>query len=347
MAIDLSGGLDPGLEYFLSHRPENPEIRDSASLWIVNDDGRLGFPRITIDAIGEEWDRPRLQINTALEGGATLRVWTEAPALSPIDAAGRSAIRGAGPLRFHCVEPFRLWRVSFAGSAQQSTSGAQKRGERGGETVDMSFEVEARMMAPPWLMGAMTAEAAGGMKTAAAGALMGGVRYEQLCRLQGVARIDGREYPIAGTGMRVRRRGVRNMGAATGHCQHSALFPSGRAFGAIAFAPDAQGKQAFNEGFVFLGDGKLLPAKVTRAPWMTSLGGADEDATLELRTARGTVTIEGQTVLSTFDHHLFEMAESSVLHQGVARYRWDGEEAMGLIERCTLREHLTGWVPRG
>ena len=31
-----------------------------------------------------------------------------------------------------------------------------------------------------------------------------------------------------------------------------------------------------------------------------------------------------------------------VLEQGTARYSWDGEETLGLIERCTLRSRLEG-----
>ncbi|MFV8817582.1 hypothetical protein [Haliea sp. E17] len=337
---DLSGGLDPGLDYFLPGPPEHPGFRDSASLWIMNDDGEIAFPRITIDAVGEDWEHPRIQINAALADGRALRVWSGEAAHAPFDERGLAAIRGAGPLRFQCLEPLRRWRVSFAGQALQTTSAAQLGDLRDGETVDMAFDVEARMAAPPWLMGGMTAEAARKMKSADAGALMGGLRYEQLCRLQGRASIAGREYPIAGTGMRVRRQGVRNMGAATGHCQHSALFPSGRAFGAIAFAPGADGSQSFNEGFVYGGEGALSPARVLSAPWMTQLGLAGEDASLVLHTPLGEIAIAGETMLSTFDHHLFEMAGNSVLHQGVARYTWDGEETIGLIERCTLRERL-------
>ncbi len=340
MAIDYSGGLDPAFEYFLPRQPENPDFRDSASLWIMNDDGLIAFPRITIDAVGGDWEHPRIQINTALADGRALRVWSGEPARSPFDGQGLAAVRGAGPLVFQCLEPFRRWRIRFDGSALQTTSAAQMRDQREGERVDMAFDVEARMAAPPWLMGGMTPEAARKMKTADAGALMGGLRYEQLCRLQGWARIAGREYPINGTGMRVRRQGVRNMGAATGHCQHSALFPSGRAFGAIAFAPGADGEQSFNEGFVYTGEGALVPARVVSAPWMTQLGSSGEYVSLVLETPLGEITIAGETTLSTFDHHLFEMADSSVLHQGAARYTWDGEETIGLVERCSLRERL-------
>jgi hypothetical protein len=177
------------------------------------------------------------------------------------------------------------------------------------------------------------------MKAGDAGALMGGVRYEQLCRVKGTVTLDGSEHPVSGTGMRVRRRGVRNMGAALGHCQHSALFPSGRALGAIIMAPGPEGPEAFNEAFLFDGS-RQVPARVIRAPWMTRLVDKGDDASLALETDEGVVEIEGEVLASLFDDHLFEMADSSILHQGTARYVWDGEEAIGLIERCTLRTRI-------
>ncbi len=130
------------------------------------------------------------------------------------------------------------------------------------------------------------------------------------------------------------------MGAALGHCQHSALFPSGRAFGAIVMARGAAGPEAFNEAFLIGEDGRKHAARIVSAPWMTRLAGAGDDASLVLDSAIGTVRIEGALLLSMFDHHDFEMADCSILHQGTARYAWDGEEAIGLIERCTLREDL-------
>jgi hypothetical protein len=318
-------------------------MRDSATLWIIDDSGRIALPRVTFDAIGEHWDSPWIQLNLVLAGGRTLRVWSEEPGHMALDAAGNGAIRGAGPLRFECVEPFRRWTMAFEGMARQSTTQVQMAGREEGEPVALSYRIEAEMAAPPWLMGGMTPEAARKMKDGDAGALMGGLRYEQLCRVTGTVYVAGEEHAIAGTGMRVRRQGVRRMGAATGHCQHSALFPSGRAFGAIAFAPGADGRQPFNEGFVIAG-GRKRAARVVEAPWMRRLVAQGDDASLLLETDDGMVRIAGEVVLSMFDHNLFEMADSSVLHQGVAHYVWDGEETLGLIERCTLHAQLEGFA---
>lgn len=340
MTFDLSGGLDPGFEFFQAGPPGNPGMRDSATLWIMDQSGTLALPRVTFDAIGDDWANPWVQLNFACRDGRTLRVWDRFAGHQAQDAAGRAAIRGAGPLRFQCIEPFRRWTMEFDGVAAQSTSERQRQGIADGEPVPLSFRIEAEMAAPPWLMGGLAEEAARQMRRGDADALMGGVRYEQLCRVHGEVRFDGALHPIAGTGMRVRRQGVRNMGAALGHCQHSALFPSGKAFGAIVMAAGPEGPEAFNEAFVCLPDGTRHAARVVSAPWMTRLCGTGEDAGLVLATAIGEVRIEGEVLLSLFDHHHFEMADTSILHQGSARYVWDGEETIGLIERCTLRNRL-------
>jgi hypothetical protein len=246
MTVDLSGGLDTGFEPFAAERPANPQMRDSATLWIMDETGSLAFPRVTFDAIAGDWDNPWVQLNFVDRTGRTLRLWSQEPGYAASDGEGRATVRGAGPLRFECVEPFRRWTIAFDGQALASTTSAQMAGEPDGAPVDLAFRFEAEMAAPPWLMGGMTPEAAREMKAGDAGALMGGIRYEQLCRVKGRVSIAGEEHAVSGTGMRVRRQGVRNMGAALGHCQHSALFPSGRAFGAIVMAPGPEGPTAFN-----------------------------------------------------------------------------------------------------
>jgi hypothetical protein len=340
MVADLSGGLDPGFEFFAEYRPVDPQMRDSSTLWIMDDAGEIAFPRVTFDAIGEHWGAPWVQLNFVDRSGRTLRLWSQEPGYQATNDRGRPAIRGAGPLRFECIEPFRRWTMEFAGKVLASTTARQMTGELDGQLVDLTCRIAAEMAVPPWLMGGMTAEAARAMKASDGKALMGGVRYEQLCRITGDVRVDGKHHDICGTGMRVRRQGVRDMGAALGHCQHSALFPSGRAFGAIIMAAGPEGPEAFNEAFLFDREGRQVPARVIRAPWMTRLVEKGDDASLTLESTAGTVQIEGEVIASLFDHHLFEMAATSILHQGTARYSWDGEQTIGLIERCTLKDRI-------
>lgn len=346
MTSDLTAGLDPAFEAFLASRPVDPGMRDSATLWVMEESGAFAFPRITLDAIGEDWDHPWVQLNGVDREGRTFRVWRKLPGVSQAGPDGRVMTRGAGSLAFRCLEPFRRWSLAFDGAAEQSTTLRRMAGDRTGTAAPLAFHFDAEMIEPPWLMGGMTAEAANAM-TGVGGALMGGLRYEQLCRITGWVRIDGETHGLAGTGMRVRRQGVRNMGGAPGHCQHSAVFPSGRAFGANAFWPAADGTQTFNEAFVITAEGERSPARLAEAPWMQRLTGPGDDLSLVLETSAGKVRIRGETLLKTFDHHDFEMADTTVLEQGVARYSWDGEEAIGLFERCTRRERIANLPASG
>lgn len=344
MATDLSGGLDPGFEYFRDGRPAEPGMRDSATLWVMDQSGTLALPRVTFDAVAESWDTPDVQLNFVHSDGRTLRVWGKLPGGSAVDSAGHQAIRTAGSLRFECLEPFRRWTLEFDGEATQSTVADEVQGRAERTPVPLSFRFEAEMAAPPWLMGGITDEAARQMKAGDGSALMGGVRYEQLCRVRGSVVLDGETFSIDNAaGMRVRRQGVRNMGAALGHCQHSALFSSGKAFGAIIMAKGPSGPVAFNEAFLYTPERGRVAARVVRAPWMTKLVPSGDDLSLVLDSDIGQVEIAGTALLSMFDHHDFEMADTSVLHQGSARYVWDGDETIGLIERCTLREDLEGF----
>ena len=89
---------------------------------------------------------------------------------------------------------------------------------------------------------------------------------------------------FTGSGLRIRRQGVRHLTEFRGHCWQSALFPSGRAFGYIAYPPREDGRPTFNEGYVFDGDGDLVPARVLEAPWLTRLQALGQDVSLVLET---------------------------------------------------------------
>jgi hypothetical protein len=340
IVADLAGvhDIDPGFEYFCPAPPADPQFRDSATLWVLEQSGAFALPRVTIDVCGEDWEHPRLQLNFVTRAGQTLRVWSSEPGSIDVEASGRGAARGAGALKFTCHEPFRRWALEYDGLAQLNSTLAEIEGGRPCSEAPLSFALQATMVAPPWVMGGANAVRAN--LDGQASALMGGARYEQLCRIAGWVKFDGERHEVDATGMRVRRQGVRNMAAGTGHCQHSAVFPSGRAFGAIVMAPGPEGPELFNEGFVVMPDGVKHAARVVQAPWMRQLTPTGDDATLVMRTEVADVTIRGTVLLSMFDHHNFEMADSSVLHQGTARYNWDDEETIGLIERCSLRDKL-------
>lgn len=353
MAVDLTGGIDPSRELMLAERPEDPEMRDSVSFWVVDDRGEIGLPRIGIEAVAANWDAHDIQINAAFPDGRVYRLRTNGPSVPPHGPDGRASVLGAGGCEFRCIEPFDTWTMSYDGPAVQTSSDDLVEGRKAGPPVDISFRVEAKMVAPPWVQGALQPDADAQLKTTAVGAIMGGPRYEQLFTATGEFRAADRHRAFTGSGLRIRRTGVRKLAGFWGHCWQSAVFPSGRAFGYIAYPPRPDGRPTFNEGFVFTGDGGLIPARAVRAPWLTRLRSLGEDVSLALETADGGLSeIAGRTVFSTHDiHHnddmysmhalKEEMPSFPALQQAGVRYTWNGEQTYGMLERSNPLDKIT------
>jgi hypothetical protein len=352
MAVDLTGGIDPSREYVFAQRPDNPEMRDSVSFWVVDDRGEVGLPRIGIEAVAANWDAHDVQVNVAFPDGRVFRLRDNGPSMPAQGPDGRPSVLGAGGLAFRCVEPFDTWVMTYDGKAVQTSSFDLVEGKKDGPLVDVGFRVEATMAVPPWVQGALQADAGEQLKTSIEGDLMGGPRYEQLFRASGSVTVDGREHSFTGSGLRIRRQGVRRLASFWGHCWQSAVFPSGKAFGYIAYPPRPDGEPTFNEGYIFGGDGNLVPARVVKAPWLTRLQPLGEDVSLTLETADGVVEIDGETVFSTHDiHHnddmysmhalKREMPSFPALQQAGVRYRWDGEETYGMLERSNPLDQLS------
>src|SRR5262245_43082638 len=196
------------------------------------------------------------------------------------------------------------------------------------------------MAVPPWVQGTLFPDAAEMLATSVEGKLMGGPRHEQLFRARGTVRVAGEEHSFTGSGLRIRRQGIRDVTDFWGHAWQSALFPGGRAFGYIAYPPRPDGSESYNEGYVFTGEGGLVPAKVVKAPWLTRVREAGDDASVVLESELGIVRIEGQTVVSTFQLGQPDIPQFPVLFQGGARYRWDGEETYGMLERSSRRDRI-------
>jgi hypothetical protein len=353
MPIDLTGGIDPSREYVFAQRPDNPEMRDSVSFWVVDDRGEVGLPRIGVEAVAANWDNHETQVNVALADGRVYRLRGGGPSLPAEGPDGKPTVLGAGGLAFRCIEPFDTWTMTYDGKAVQTSSTDLVAGKKDGPLVDIAFHVEAKMAVPPWIQGTLQRDAGEQLKTSVEGDLMGGPRYEQLFRASGELTVsDGERQEFTGTGLRIRRQGVRKLAGFWGHAWQSAVFPSGKAFGYIAYPPRPDGQPTFNEGYIFTGDGPLVAARVVHAPWLTRLQALGEDVSLVLETGDGTVHIEGETVFSTHDiHHdddtfsvkamKNEMPSFPALQQAGVRYRWDGEETYGMLERSNPLDKIT------
>ena len=197
--------------------------------------------------------------------------------------------------------------------------------------MPLHVEVELTCAAPPWISGTLVAEAKEVFTEGFAGAFIS-PRYEQLCRARGRVNLGDEAWEFEGTALRIHRQGTRDTGGFWGHCWPSALFPSGKGFGALAFPERPNGEPTFNEGYVFDGE-RLIPAILVDAPWLRRLQPNGERVPVTLRTADGDVRIEGETFVSACmpggTHHEFAPA----LQQAGARYTWDGEETFGMMER--------------
>ncbi len=333
--LDLTGGLDPTVDEVTATAPASPEYREGVSLWLWDDAGRFGFPRIGVEAVGATWGAT---FGTALclaqPGGRLLLVSGDHPPEPPHDHAGRPRVLGAGPLRFRCVEPLRRWVVEFDGPVvatdwRRHLDGGlpQLRVGAGHEETHLRLRAEARMVTPPWCQGTHDPEGH---------FVPGERRFEQLCTVSGEVAVDGSVSAFSGGGLRVHRKGGNRSDYRDfyGHNWQSAWFPSGRAFGFLHYRPHPDGSVKYREGWL-LDRGDVVPARVEGTPWMVGTQPAGEDVSFTLCTANGEVTVEGETIVSSFrpPRRAVDGATFPVLHSGIARYRWGDEVAYGMIER--------------
>jgi hypothetical protein len=337
MAIDLTGGMDPSEDHFFAEQPDDPEMRESASFWVSDDEGQIGLPRVGIEALAETWDKRDYQLNLGFADGRAVIVRGTGEGRSPIDDDGVCRTFQAGPLTFRHDKPFDTMTMTYEGTAADTTFDAMVAGEPARGDVQLQVEIEMKCALPPWISGTLIADAVEQFHEGFAGAYIS-PRYEQLCTARGTVRVGAEEHSFTGTGLRIHRQGRRDTGGFWGHAWPSALFPSGRGFGALAF-PEREGAPTFNEGFVFR-DGKMIPATLVDAPWIRRLQGRGEDAGLTLRTVDGEeVRIEGETLFTnTIPGGSSQFAPA--LQQAGARYRWDGEESYGMLERSMPVENL-------
>jgi hypothetical protein len=339
MTIDVTGGMDPSKDYFLSERPEDPQFRESASFWISDDKGAIGMPRIGIEAVAEAWDDREIQLNLAFPDGRVGVVrGATGEGRSPVDDDGICRTFAAGGLVFGCVEPFKTLTLTYDGLALATTADALCKSDLSGSDLPLKIEVELTPAVPPYVSGTLNKDAEELFNSGWAGAFIS-PRYEQLCTATGSVRFGDDEWSFTGTGLRIHRQGLRDVGGFWGHCWTSALFPSGKAFGANAFPEREDGEPTYNEAYLWDGE-RMIPATLVDAPWLRRLQPYGEDVGVTFRTDDGDVHIEGETILSAPIAPMTNSVFPLALLQAGVRYRWDGEETYGMMERSTLGHQM-------
>jgi hypothetical protein len=344
VSVDLTGGLPEELEFVFAEQPSDPEMRESVNAWIWDDGVEFGLPRIGVEAVADQWDTHDIQCNVAFADGRVFNVFGPGPIHNPMGTDGKPRVLGAGPLSFELIEPYGHLRMRVQGEATATTVEAQMSGgARGqGAPIPIEIEVDLRPAAPAWMNGALLPEAKRVLDTQEEGDLMGHPwRFEQLCRATGTMRIGDEAYEINGGANRVRRQSIRRTAKLRGHAWGAALFPSGRGFSYMAYPPRDDGMDTYNEGYIFEGDGPLIPVRVVDAPWLRTLSPKGEDVSFVLETQNGdTVRIAGETVVATFHVMPPEIGGGLRLSQAISRFTWDGESANGMTERSTASKNV-------
>ena len=335
MSVDLTGGLSEAREFVFPRQPDNPDMRESVNVWAWDNGVTFGFPRVGVEAVADQWETHDQQVNLAFSDGRVLLIHEPGKVHGPLGADGRPRVLGAGALSFELIEPFRHWRVHLAGDAVETTVEAQMAAQSpdGTHRVPVELELDIRSAAPPWENGELVPEAARVLEEQEEGALMGGPRFEQLFRSTGTLHRRCRDAPGQRRWPPDPPSGHSASRGFWGHAWQSSVFPSGRAFGYIVYPPRDDGKPTYNEGYLFEGDGALIPATVVDAPWLRRMQPTGEDVSVVLETAQGTTTIEGETQISTFSAIGTETGTFPVLQQAIVRYTLDGESANGMMER--------------
>ena len=339
----LSGGLRPEQDLVFPGKPDHPEMRESVSIWMFDDSGRFAFPRMGIEAEASSWENRLLQANFAFKGGRVLNGAGRGLAPSALDLDGRPTVIGAGALSFRGVEPFRRWTVNFDGPALDGDVSEQIDGSfktKQPLRTPVRLEAEMIMATPAWVQ-EVSADTASMNSTEAANAqAMGlGYRFEHHFRARGSVEIDGRKQDFTATGTRIHRQSIRRLEGFFGHCWLSALFPDGRAFGCLAYPPVAGGSEySYNDAVIYQ-NGKLVTARIIKAPFLRRIVAQGDDVSVELESALGRTCIQGATTLSTFRIGNPDIGGLN-LQQGVARFTWDDQSAYGMVERST-HESLT------
>ena len=343
MSVDWTGGLEPEIDgQMFSERPSDPEMRESASIWLYEESGAFAIPRVGIEGVSAVWENHRYDANFAFDDGrALLESVTDAKSHSPFDADGKPTILGSGGLAFHCLEPFRRWRVVYEGNPIDTTTA-----DIIAQTVDpdkrtsLRYEVELTNVAPGWVhdnrpekLAAMSED-----ERVAAGLMGFGWRVEHTFRAEGEVTVDGQSRAFKAVGNRIRRQSVRPLGAFRGHCWQAAVFPDGRAFGLCTYPPLENG-YVFNDAYIYQ-DGRMYKAKATKVPWLERLMVRGDDVSLELESELGTTRISGSSDLNTFRLGIAEMP-GFTLQQGGAKYSWDGQTAYGMLERSSWEDQIS------
>jgi hypothetical protein len=338
---DLTGGLDPASEYVITEAQTEPGMQEGINWWLWDDQGRFGFPRFAVEAFAPDWGHPHIQMGFVTADGRLMRHNGPASRHKEAGPDGKASHFGSGGLSFDCIEPFKHYRSVFSGAIQ--SGGFEEMlvpGYSSQKLAPMRFDIEAWPVVPPFIQGTLFKDAKERMAGGGEALAMGGDRLEQLCRVKGVINYEGKDLEFTGGALRIRRAGVRKLEEFFGHSWQSAVFPSGKAFGYIAYPGRDGAEYSYNEGFVYLGEGELIPARAVKSPWLGYYQYSGEDVGCVMETIDGRRFEFGGKTLGGIPSVSPPESKFPPLYQALAHYSFEGETAYGMVERSSMRDKM-------
>jgi hypothetical protein len=339
--MDLTGGLAPNADSVNLDPSWDLAAGENHAFWVFDKQGEYGLLNCHVQAGGvpgqswPDWQTRRVSFAIAAPDGRLFVDWVVQP-------GSTSDTLTTGGWTFRCAEPFVRWTASYRGTPVAMTNTELRSGVRdlaAGERVPVEVDLELTMALPPWIQGDFAEDLPEREKGLT---FIGIPRYEQLYRATGEIRHDGRSHRVNATGLRTHRYGPRSITLMGGHSWLTTVFPSGRGFGVMRF-PSADGGDMFREAWVSDPSGKLVAARLIDSPWLTKLDCVGETWKVVLDTPDGRTEIDGETLACSYSmaNGANHAPGSFVLAHGMGRFRWNGEEACGLIERSAPIEALS------
>lgn len=344
-------GKSPQDDYPLLEQPEgNRAYGENHAFWLFDEAGQICI-NSHVNSVDSFWQLRRETLSVCLPGGRALVEMNEGSRTTP-DTAGSAGVT------MRCVEPFKRWRLEYAGTMRETTQSALAAGplaDGEGRRILLDWDADVTIDSPVFVQGD-TSESQG----SAATRFIGGARYEQLFRADVRFRIQGEpEIRFTATGTRTHRRGERNVTGYGGHDWQSALFPSGDGFHFMRFMnPDDSVE--WSEARVLKG-GRVVPAEVLSDTRLSSRELAGERIPIRLRSELGETVIGGVVLGGIFRPMNASPGNPLIQQYGVfsrrfgfhtqpegmlamlqawVRYTMDGETANGLCERSTFSAQL-------
>jgi hypothetical protein len=342
----VSGSLPSTAELSVVTPPDDdPDFGENHALWLWDEEHRVGI-HLYLKTLGHlhKYGLRRETVNVHLPDGRVLMSEADGPGnTEPWTARGPN-------LQFQCVEPFRRWAVRYDGTAQPTSAREMQAGLlRHLPLVPLELDLQLTMVSEPLVSGTIGEPG----EREWASRFYGGSRYEQLLWATGSVRTSDAASPVHGGGVRTHRVGRRNTQGFPGLSWLTGVFPSGRAFCVERFC-GADGSPQWEEAFIEK-DGRREHARGLAVPLASfALPGEIFDVVLEA--SGGTETIHCVLRATNFVTSMpveplrfcwgidTSNGLNRVMSQGLARYSWDGEIGVGMIQR-SVRVHEMPAVP--